>query len=155
MVKFCECGCGEEISESRRFVSGHNLRVLERNAEWNRKISIEAKKAWKTKRKRKPVGSKRKNHNGYIVVKVKPGQGEWKPEHIIIIEDIIGRELSPDEMVHHIDCNRSNNSPENLYLCKNKYHHGKAHASFSSLLPELIRRGIFVFNREKGLYEIT
>lgn len=40
-------------------------------------------------------------------------------QHRIIMEKKIGRFLSPEEVVHHIDKNKKNNEPENLYLFEN------------------------------------
>jgi hypothetical protein len=50
-------------------------------------------------------------------------------EHRLIVEAEIGRYLDPNEVVHHIDKNTSNNGIENLYLFMSgadhtRYHHG-------------------------------
>lgn len=50
-------------------------------------------------------------------------------EHIVLAEKIIGRDLKDDEVVHHKDYNRKNNSLENLMIfCSNSahitFHHG-------------------------------
>lgn len=47
-------------------------------------------------------------------------------EHIIVAEQILGRLLADEEVVHHIDHNRSNNSPDNLMI----FHSGKDHTCF-------------------------
>lgn len=38
----------------------------------------------------------------------------WSREHVLVAENIIGRKLLDNEVVHHIDFNPSNNRPENL-----------------------------------------
>jgi len=43
-------------------------------------------------------------------------------EHRYIAEKIFGRQLTRNEIVHHIDCNPLNNDPKNLLICDNKYH---------------------------------
>lgn len=49
-------------------------------------------------------------------------------EHRLIMEGIIGRRLLPEEVVHHIDGNPSNNAPENLLLLPSQSAHMKLHA---------------------------
>lgn len=43
-------------------------------------------------------------------------------EHIVVAESILGRRLLEGEVVHHLDCNRSNNSPDNLLVISNPMH---------------------------------
>ena len=68
--------------------------------------------------------------NGYIVV-YKPehtkamNSKNWKGyvyEHIIIAEEDYGRQIKDNEVVHHLDMDRSNNSPNNLIILDKKSH---------------------------------
>ncbi len=75
-------------------------------------------------------GGKRKNEYGYIFV--------WKPEHPnamkvgyvlehrLVMEEHLGRYLTKEEEIHHINEIRDDNRIENLKLFKNKGEH-KAH----------------------------
>ena len=47
--------------------------------------------------------------------------------HILIAEEKIGRYLFPDEVVHHIDEDKANNSPDNLVVFATKGDHTSFH----------------------------
>lgn len=49
------------------------------------------------------------------------------PEHRLIVEEAIGRKLRKNEVVHHIDENRLNNSVDNLFIFKNCSDHTRWH----------------------------
>jgi hypothetical protein len=59
--------------------------------------------------------------HGYIFIQI----GEQLiPEHRLTCEEILGRQLTKDEVIHHIDFNKENNNPKNLALFESQ----KAHA---------------------------
>lgn len=79
---------------------------------------------------------KRINKNGYIVVEYPDHPKAFDTgtgiigvyEHVLITEeDILDRPLKKGEVVHHLDENKSNNSPDNLLPLENPSH-GKLHA---------------------------
>jgi DNA-binding CsgD family transcriptional regulator len=75
-------------------------------------------------------GGRRQRSDGYIEV--------WTPtgvrlEHQVVMEQKIGRPLASGEVVHHIDENKSNNTPENLALTTQS-EHAALHA------PDLVAR---------------
>ena len=39
-------------------------------------------------------------------------------EHRLVMEEKLGRYLKKDEVIHHLNCNPSDNRPKNLYLCQ-------------------------------------
>jgi len=90
---------------------------------WNKgkeffQIAMEKHPAWK--------GGKTNNGNGYITVREK--SRITKLEHRLVMEKYIGRKLTKEEVVHHIDENRKNNHISNLMLFKNNSEHIKHHA---------------------------
>jgi len=66
------------------------------------------------------LGNRSINKEGYVRVHV--GRKRRQYEHILIAEKAIGRSLRSDEVVHHINCIRSDNRPGNLLICSRKYH---------------------------------
>jgi len=76
--------------------------------------------------------------------------------HIIIAEQKYGRNISVDEPIHHIDLDKLNDSPRNLFLCTNQNEHNQLiRRQLISLVPKLFDKGILVFNRATNEYKIT
>ena len=74
----------------------------------------------------KPMGGviKRLNNIGYVQIKVGI---QWMEEHRLICEEILGRQLEHNEVIHHIDFNKQNNNPNNLALFKSQQSHAHWH----------------------------
>ena len=115
----CECGCGQEVKSGNKFVHGHNRkgkigfqRFGEDNPNWN--------------------GGRYITKQGYVLI-LKPDHpkamlGGYVSEHRLVMEEYLGRYLESgeirgwDEIPHHIDEDKQNNSIENLELCLDKVH---------------------------------
>lgn len=65
------------------------------------------------------VGGVRPRADGYLIQR---GSRAKQLEHRVIAERALGRSLKADEVVHHINCNRNDNRPENLLICTQAYH---------------------------------
>jgi len=64
-------------------------------------------------------GGTRQRYDGYLVER---GSRRKHLEHRAIAERALGRQLAAGEVVHHINCNRQDNRPENLLICTQAYH---------------------------------
>ena len=128
----CECDCGViKTIRGGDLKSGcikscgclNSEKVIERNKEGN---SEETRK--KLSKSLKGNGFKTgriKNGNGYILLYIPgqyPNKGKYKLEHRIIAEKVVGRTLKRNEIVHHINGNKSDNRNCNLLICSLSYH---------------------------------
>ena len=82
-----------------------------------------------------------KYHKGYPVV-YRPDHPRARSngyvyEHILVMESKLGRRLKPDEVVHHIDKNKQNNSPDNLMLFASQREHDLFHWASESYKYEM------------------
>lgn len=150
------CGCGTEVTTRKRggaqqFVSGHNLKCLPRTKQHNSAISAGQRRAWQTKRQRRTVGAKTTTRSGYVIVKVVPGKGAWRLEHVMVAEAMLGRKLKSDEVVHHINGDRADNRESNLFVCRDRAHHNEIHRTEAVVFRKLLECGFVAFRN--GVYE--
>ena len=62
----------------------------------------------------------------------------------MVVESTLGRLPEKDEVVHHINLDKLDNSPSNLWLCGNK-EHLVCHRSIEKLIKPLLENGIIEF----------
>ncbi len=65
--------------------------------------------------------------------------GNYVRESRLIMEKKIGRYLTRKEIVHHIDGDKINNNPENLYLFENQSKHWKYHLHLRRIVKKMVR----------------
>ena len=79
---------------------------------------------------------------GYVYIKI-PSHPEancngYVREHRYIMEQILKRPLTKNEVVHHIDHDKTNNKPENLKLLDSHSIHLKEHDRKRNILGQFI-----------------
>ena len=109
---------------------------------------------------------KGENHHAWKGGRIIKGDGYfgiWKPEHeradnqgyvyehTLIVEEKLGRLPRKDEVVHHINLDKLDNSPSNLWLCVNR-EHLICHRSIEKLIKPLLECGIIEF--KEGQYQM-
>ncbi len=88
--------------------------------------------------------------SGYVKVwePSRPPRRRWVLEHRLVMEQMIGRPLRPEEHVHHLNRDRTDNRRENLELVGSSEHS----AITSGLTQEQIRREREELERYRRLY---
>jgi hypothetical protein len=72
-----------------------------------------------------------------------------------IMEQHLGRELEPQERVHHIDCDPHHDELDNLDLLENESVHRQTHFSIQELVKPLLERGIIGYDRINHKYYVV
>lgn len=80
------------------------------------------------------------------------GEVVRKYEHHVIAEQKLGRKLNESEVVHHIDLDKLNNRPENLFICKDNKQHRLFHGNLERIAGEAVRKNIIKFHPDHGYY---
>ena len=76
-----------------------------------------------------------------------------KVKHRLIYEDYIGRELVREDVIHHINLDKTDNRLENLYLCNGQSEHSFLHRQLEKLAGQLVKSGVILF--DCGEYKIV
>lgn len=100
------------------------------------------------------------NKQGYVMVSVKQGSinrksgwENYRPEHIVKIEQKLGRSLTKKECVHHKDGDRQNNNDMNLALIPTNSHHRITHHSLQKIGYYLYKEGKIIFDDNTFTYK--
>lgn len=150
-IKKCdECGLEKEVH-----LDGVKISRLKRNSE----IDLCRHCAGLIKhRGQGPRGKDNKNFkhglhcSGYRLLTVADGIKCF--EHRYFFEKYLGRALSKEERIHHIDLGKLNNDISNLFLCKNKKYHSIIHHQMENIGYQLLYKKVW-FNYEAGTYELN
>lgn len=78
-------------------------------------------------------GGKFTNKQGYVFVRIKThtrvDKNGYVKEHVLVAEKALGRFLTKEEVIHHINEVKSDNRLENLYLFESNYAHSEYHSN--------------------------
>lgn len=110
-------------------------------AEEKNQCDMKDKKRYKRKNKEWiRNGITKRLFNEYVWVRI---DTRWIAEHRLVVEDKIGRLLNSDEVVHHLDENKKNNSINNLMLFPNQKAHQRFHLKLKQFgMTEPLRKQI-------------
>lgn len=84
----------------------------------------------------------RSNRHGYVY------------EHILVAEKKVGRNIQPNERVHHINCVKDDNRPENLFVCADDREHFLIHGTLNRCVAELLETGGLQFDAATKSYVV-
>ena len=77
----------------------------------------------------------------------------------VVMEKKLGRPVKKSEVVHHINNDKMNDTPENLYLCEcvgiHRSVHNQLYKLIKNLSLELLKNDLIQFNEKTGIYYIT
>lgn len=113
--------------------------------------SVSAIDCFMHSRRLRPAKSEvvRWNHNGGKPRNFLRGSRKLYARHVAE-GYVVGRLLSSKEIVHHIDIDSSNDTPGNLYVCKDGKEHQRIHAQLEQLAGKLVKAGVITFTN--GVY---
>jgi len=75
-------------------------------------------------------------------------------EYRLVAEKTLGRYLTREEVVHHINGDETDLTPENLLVMENQQAHARLHSQLQQVSYDLVKLGIIVFDEENG-YQVA
>jgi len=106
----------------------------------------------------RPIGDCSVRNDGSVWIKVGKGKGSWKPRARFMMEQHLGRPLTKDEQVHHINGIKADDRLENFLLVSRNSHQILTTICASCSLRkenQLLRRRIEELEKRGGSYEFS
>jgi hypothetical protein len=159
-LKFCECGCGEQIPKYyefykckiRHFKKGHA--GFQKGHPFGKRFE---KGTLSPDRKGKNHHNWKRGwygHEGYIHIRIPDhphAVNGYVLEHRIVMEKHLDRYLDPKEVVHHINENRSDNRIENLLLLADNHEHRRLHGDQEIERVSALGRNCLICNVDESI----
>jgi len=127
----CQCGCGGETKLARQsdknkgWIKGQPLKFIAGHYHFGKgPLSV----LWK--------GGRTDNH-GYVMVFAPDHPRATKIGYVgepyLIVEKILGKLLPLSAVIHHVNHDKSDNSPENFVVCQDQTYHNLLHSREKAL----------------------
>lgn len=143
--------CGAEHLQASRNAAKSKRSFCSRSCRSSR---VRAETVGNRIEKKRPHGE-----GSHVLVKVadhpRMGRHGVVYEHVLVVEASLGRYLSKDERVHHINCVKDDNRLENLHVCADSSTHFRIHGSLNKCVAKLMQLGALRFNSETEQYEVV
>ena len=131
---FCSCACMHAFTNKHMNPEGYRSyadrsKNSQRFSEMNRRMN--------------PTRMTDRTREKLRIARLNTGEGKSYSklfgvhEHRAVAEQILGRPLRENEIVHHRDGNKRNNSPENLVVFSSQSEHAKHHMELKLFLQEI------------------
>ena len=122
IVNSCECGCGQQPNKNKRFLCGHNLKLLIPHNKGKEGPRGDSHACWN--------GGRTTTTTGYVCIlnrnHPRASSNGYVREHILIAEKALGKPLPVNAVVHH-------HTPEQLVICENQAYHLLLHQRTKAL----------------------
>jgi HNH endonuclease len=139
----------------KRLKKGESLRSIAASFNVSYQCLQQYRRKWGSPKLK--IGRSGKNHpgwkggsfiasNGYkMVLSERDANGNrYYPEHVLIGEQKLGRKIKRNEVIHHVDLIKTNNSPSNLFPCTRSKHR-LLHRQLERIAADFYRRGLIKF----------
>ena len=100
------------------------------------------------------------NSSGYCEVYVgnafdkKQRRDKYRLLHKLVAQVKDDGYLSKHDLVHHVDGDKTNNNPDNLFVCHSKAIHQDIHTQLEELSMTLVKAGVIQFDHKRGKYHL-
>lgn len=106
------------------------------------------------------VGNVFINSSGYCEVYVgsafdkKHRKDKYRLLHQLVAQVKHDKYIPKHNLIHHIDGDKTNNNPNNLFICESKAIHQDIHTQLEHLSMTLVKSGVIQFDHTTGKYQL-